>query len=219
MHRTIILHKTLHRISHALHLASFHHSVAVITPTGNSTSHYHVSHSIRHHPSVHHHFLHLATCHISHNTTTTYQSRRITHSLIPHRATFHISCHSTRTSPYYTTTFHNPLPVWETISYSLSLLKLEGDYGKLWHFMTVIHKVPEKLIPVCPNTTICFECHNGAYKLRPLKRTCCARWKRLGAAFHLVIFSSPTVSVSGRHASRSHAQTVEPSASGLGWYD
>ena len=85
--------------------------VAVITPTGNSTSHYHVSHSIRHHPSVHHHFLHLATCHISHNTTTTYQSRRITHSLIPHRATFHISCHSTRTSPYYTTTFHNPLPV------------------------------------------------------------------------------------------------------------
>ena len=111
MHRTIILHKTLHRISHALHLASFHHSVAVITPTGNSTSHYHVSHSIPHHPSVHHHFLHLATCHISHNTTTTYQSRRITHSLIPHRATFHISCHSARTSPYYTTTFHNPLPV------------------------------------------------------------------------------------------------------------
>ena len=61
-HRT-----TLHRISYTPHLASFHHIWhSVIAP--NSTSHYHVSHNIPHHTSVHHHFLHLATCYISHKS-------------------------------------------------------------------------------------------------------------------------------------------------------
>ena len=79
--------------------------LTVITPTGNSTSHYHVSHSIPHHPSVYHHFLHLATnYHISHNTTTTYRAVSHTPSL-PHRTTFHISCHST-----YQSVLHHNFP-------------------------------------------------------------------------------------------------------------
>ena len=39
------------------------------------------------------------------------------------------------------------------------------------------------------------------------------------AVFHLVLFSSHTVSVSDRRASCSRAQTVEPSTSGLGYSD
>ena len=65
---------TLHRISHAPHLASVPH-LTVITP--NSTSHNHVSHSIPHHTSVHHHILHPTTCHISHNTISTNAYRAV----------------------------------------------------------------------------------------------------------------------------------------------
>ena len=137
--------------------------LTVIAPIGNSTAHYHVSHNVPHHPSVHHHFLHPTTCHISHNTTstTTYIAvSQPTLYLIPHRTTFYISCHSTRTSPYYTTTFHNPIPVSEARNYMRSVL-LFHSHTTYTTYQTqtkmvvkkcnFIQKVPEKVIPVCPN--------------------------------------------------------------------
>ena len=76
------------------------HLVTVITP--NSTSHYHVSHNIPHHRSVHHHFLHptTCTCHISHNITSTTRYRAVSAHTLPRSAshTFHIPCHSTHQS-------------------------------------------------------------------------------------------------------------------------
>ena len=89
------------------------------------------------------------TFHITHQYTTTFYiipliTSRITppplplsycagsqptHCLIPHHTTFHIPCHSTHThtNPYYTTTFHNPIPVWETII-MCSVLHWEGHW-------------------------------------------------------------------------------------------
>ena len=86
--------------------------LTVITP--NSTSHYHVSHNIPHHRSVHHHFSLHPTPYISHNATSTTGYRAVSQPtlyLVPHRTTFHIPCHSTHTNPHYTTTFHNPILV------------------------------------------------------------------------------------------------------------
>ena len=55
-------------------------------------------------------------------TTTRYCAVSSPHYLNPHRTTFHIPCHSTRTNPHYTTTFHNPILVWETLNYMWSVL-------------------------------------------------------------------------------------------------
>ena len=80
----------------------------VITP--NSTSHYHVSHNIPHHRSVHHHFYipPLSTSRITPPPLPGIAPCRPTLYLVPHRTTFHIPCHSTRTNPHYTTTFQTP---------------------------------------------------------------------------------------------------------------
>ena len=154
----ITFYTTLHCIPH----------LTVITP--NSTSHYHVSHNIPHHTLV------LTTLfyihHLSRITPPLLPRIAPCHSplcLIPHRITFHIPCHSTHTNPYYTTTFHNPIPVWETnricdpfcyvrLSFTYNLLcyssvkpnKNGGEKVQLYSQ----NKVPEKVIPVCPNTNL-----------------------------------------------------------------
>ena len=132
MHRTIILHKTLHRISHALQLASFHHiwlwshQQAIPHPITMFRIAFHITHQ------------YTTTFYISPLITTsrTIPLPRIAlYHTLPHyhiaqRSTFHATA---RTSPYYTTTFHNPLPVWETISYSLSNWKgIMESCGTLW---------------------------------------------------------------------------------------
>ena len=80
--------------------ASFHHIISLIR---------HPIHipppcfNIPHHTSVHHHIIH----------PTTKLSHLAQHHLHYHIAqpSTDISCHSTRTNPYYTTTFHNPITV------------------------------------------------------------------------------------------------------------
>ena len=80
--------------------------------------------------------------------------------LIPHRTTFHIPCHRTRTNPYYTTTFNNPIPLSlrDSELYVIRFVTfLYATYPtptqKWWKSVTsVIHKVLEKVIPVCPPT-------------------------------------------------------------------
>ena len=109
MHRTSTSRTTdttLHRISqaapHVLHNCIVPSHQTVVTPS--STSHYHVSHNFPHHTSVHHHFLHPTTYHISHNTTSTTRYRTVSRPtlyLIPHRTTFHIPCHSTHSTSFH----------------------------------------------------------------------------------------------------------------------
>ena len=96
-------------------LASVHHSQsdcdqshpAIPHPTTDC-----VSHKIPHYP-VHHHILHPTTD--THNTLL-----RPTFYLIPHHTTSTFGpFHSTCTNPYYTTTFHNPIPVSEARNYDV----------------------------------------------------------------------------------------------------
>ena len=88
--------------------------------------------------------------------------------LVPHCTTFHIPCHSTHThtNPHYTTTFHNPILVWETRNYMWSVLlcsfihiqpfipHVKPNTKMVVKKCNFIHKVPEKVIPVCPNTNL-----------------------------------------------------------------
>ena len=147
----------------------------MVTP--NSTSTYHVSHDVLHHDvlhhiSVRHHILHPTTYHISLSATSTTTYRTVSqptlclvphcttfhipchspHCLVPHRTTFHIPCHSTHTSLYYTTTFHNPIrTICDPFCYvhiqpfTIPHIKPNKNGGE---------KVPEKVIPVCPNTNL-----------------------------------------------------------------
>ena len=105
-HLTITPHFTQHSCGTAFRIfsASFHHiwshrdwshPVHIPLPCFN----------IPHH-TVHHHIIH-PTTKLSH------LAQHHLHYHIVQRST-DISCHSTRTNPYYTTTFHNPIPVWET---------------------------------------------------------------------------------------------------------
>ena len=89
----------------------------ISSTTPNSTPHYHVSHNIPHHRSGHHHFLHPTTYHISHNTISITRYRAVSAHTLPCSIShaFHIPCHSTHTSPHYTTTFHNPILVWNRL--------------------------------------------------------------------------------------------------------
>ena len=99
-HYHISHYTTLHSISHAPLLASFHH-ICLWSHTIPHRTTMIVSHNIPCHTSVLHHFLHPTTYHISYNTpfTTTYLAvSQYTHYLIPHR-TFHIPWHSTHTNP------------------------------------------------------------------------------------------------------------------------
>ena len=134
MHRTTFC-TTLHRISYAPHLASFHHiwlwSHQIPHPTP-----FHITSHISIPPlSTSHHLL----CHIRMTSPppTTYRAvSQPTLYLIPHRTTFHIPCHRTRTNPYYTTTFHNPIPVWETRTRAICdpfCYVLSFTYNQLYH--------------------------------------------------------------------------------------
>ena len=87
------------------------------------------------------------------------------HCLIPHRTTFHIPSHRTHANPHHATTFHNPIPVWETELCVIRFVMFFHTHKpsiphtkpntkmvvKKWNF---IHKVPEKVIPVCPNINL-----------------------------------------------------------------
>ena len=97
------MHRTAFRITFYTTLHCIPPQLTVIIP--NSKSHYHVSQHSTSHISADRPILH----------PTTYRAvSQPTLCLIPHRTTFHIPCHSTHTNPYYTTAFHNPIPVWET---------------------------------------------------------------------------------------------------------
>ena len=113
-----IMHTTTSRITpHFTHCTTFHmplhilHSciipphLTVIAP--NSTSHYHVSHNIPHHTSVHHHFLHPTTCHISHDHLHYHVSRHVT----AHTTSFHIAQRST-----FHATAHTPIHITPQLS-------------------------------------------------------------------------------------------------------
>ena len=125
-------HATSHSTSFHITQRSTFHATAHTLP--HSTSH-NVPHSMPHSTSFHitqrsHSMPHptLSSFHITQRSTfhatshsTSFHITQRSHSmphptlcLIPHRTTFHIPCHSTHTNPHYTTTFHNPIPVWET---------------------------------------------------------------------------------------------------------
>ena len=116
-------HSTSHHLSHlAQHHLHYHILRRVTAHTlPRSTSH-NIPHSMPHTHTLPCSTLHnipysmpQRTHHLVPHRTTFHIPCHSTHYFIPHRTTFHIPCHSTHTSPYYTTAFrHNPIPVWET---------------------------------------------------------------------------------------------------------
>ena len=84
-----ILHKTLHRISHAPHLTVIAHRQFHI--------HYYGSRNIPHHPSVHH-VLHPTTCRISHSTTSTATYCAVSQPTLYLIPPFHVPIHITQLS-------------------------------------------------------------------------------------------------------------------------
>ena len=86
-----------------------------------------------------------------------------------HSPQFHITqrstFHATHTNPYYTTNFHKPFQFERLELYVIRFVRLSFTYNLLYHTSikpntkmvkkcNFIHKVPEKVIPVCPNTNL-----------------------------------------------------------------
>ena len=101
----------------AIHHHILHHTTCHISHSTTPTTTYRaVSQPTLYHIPNRTTFPFHATAHtLPHSTSQRSHSiPQLTLCLIQHRSTFHIPCHSTRTNPHYTTTFHNPIPVWET---------------------------------------------------------------------------------------------------------
>ena len=89
------------------------------------------------------HIAQRSTFHATAHTLPRFTSHNVPHSmpqptlyLVSHRATFHIPCHSTHTNPYYTTTFHNPILVWETRDYMWSVLLCSFRHSHITFYTT-----------------------------------------------------------------------------------
>ena len=94
---TSFMHRTTTSRHFTQHCTAFH-MLPILHHSANSISHYHVSHNIPHHRSVH------TTFYISHNTTSTTRYRAVSQPtlyLIPHRTTFHIPCHSPHSTSFH----------------------------------------------------------------------------------------------------------------------
>ena len=138
----------MHRTGHI----SYHHILHNIAPhlivhlIPHPTTMFHITFHITHQHTT---TFYIPTHHIMHNTTSTTTYRAVSHS-------------TAHTNPYYITTFHN-IPVWETLNYVIRFVTY-FTYNLLYHIkpntkMVVkkcnfIHKVPENIMPVCPNTKL-----------------------------------------------------------------
>ena len=105
-HPTLYLiphHTTFHIAWHSPHSTSFHITQRSTFPPTSHTLPHSTSHNVPHsipQPTLRHS--------TSHNVPHSIPQSPL--YLVAHRTTFHIPCHSTHTSPYYTTTFHNSVP-------------------------------------------------------------------------------------------------------------
>ena len=137
-----------HRIGHIMHHTT---DISHCTPFRITDVPYNATFHVLHATLISHHIL--ATS-LMHRTTTS----RITPHFTQHCTIFH--------NPYYTTTFHNPIPIWETRNYMWSVLlhsfihikpfipHMKSNTKLVVKKCNFIHKVPETVIPVCPNTVL-----------------------------------------------------------------
>ena len=158
---------TFHATAHTPH--STPHNVPRSMPQPTHLIPHHTTFHVRSHsPHSTFHIAQRSTFHATAHTPPHSTSHNVPRSmpqytlyLVSHHTTFHIACHSTRTTLYHTTTSHNPILVWETGNYMWSVLlcsfvhiqpfipHIKPNTKVVVKKCNFIHKVPEKVIPIC----------------------------------------------------------------------